>query len=161
MNLLCSICKSSTLSTFYFQSSILGHHFSILSLKYPSTVTCVQASSHRPEWPLQYFTVYQFDTVFTLIHKNLGKVPKKTESAEKEPEKGESSCKKEPKQIDERKVPKKTLKNIFFHCYCVACAGYVVYVNIKCTRNRFYWPLQCDSTDHYYADRWRLLRRPR
>ena len=25
--------------------------------KYPSTVTCVQASSHRPEWPLQYFTV--------------------------------------------------------------------------------------------------------
>ena len=60
--------------------------------KKPSTVSCVQASSHRLERPLQYFYQgcpgwstpdynIQVGTVFTLIHKNLGKVPKKGESA--------------------------------------------------------------------------------
>ena len=71
--------------------------------KKPSTVSCVQASSHRLERPLQYFYQgcpgwstpdynIQVGTVFTLIHKNLGKVPKKvikkTESARKVPKKG-------------------------------------------------------------------------
>ena len=60
--------------------------------KKPSTVSCVQASSHRLERPLQYFYQgcpgwstpdynIQVGTVFTLFHKNLGKVPKKGESA--------------------------------------------------------------------------------
>ena len=52
--------------------------------KKPSTVSCVQASSHRLERPLQYFYQgcpgwstpdynIQVGTVFTLFHKNLGK----------------------------------------------------------------------------------------
>ena len=52
--------------------------------KKPSTVSCVQASSHRLEPPLQYFYQgcpgwstpdynIQVGTVFTLFHKNLGK----------------------------------------------------------------------------------------
>ena len=60
--------------------------------KKPSTVSCVQASSQRLEPPLQYFYQgcpgwstpdynIQVGTVFTLFHKNLGKVPKKGESA--------------------------------------------------------------------------------
>ena len=76
--------------------------------KKPSTISCVQASSHRLERPLQYFYQgcpgwstpdynIQVGTVFTLIHKNLGKVPKKviktTESARKVPKKGVSAWK--------------------------------------------------------------------
>ena len=68
--------------------------------KNPSTVSCVQASSHRLERPLQYFYQgcpgwstpdynIQVGTVFTLIHKNLGNVPKKrAESARKVPKTG-------------------------------------------------------------------------